>query len=131
MIYSRRGLAHQLNILHCAYSLEKQANLTLKKKETLPLDKYTIYMRTTAHGKPLSCLMINLHEFNSGLIPAHFGQLATHFFVFKNETPKETTTKSNAVLMYAQASQHSDSTHACLAAMTSEKREIKRGRGVL
>lgn len=40
------------------------------------------------------------------------------FLDFKNETPK----KKKAVLMYAQALQHPDSTHACLAAMTSEKR---------
>lgn len=43
------------------------------------------------------------------------------FLDLKNETPKKTT-KNNAVLMYTQALQHPDSTHACLAAMTSKKR---------
>ncbi len=41
------------------------------------------------------------------------------FLYLKMKHPRK---KNNAVLMYAQASQHPDSTHACLAAMTSEKR---------
>lgn len=42
------------------------------------------------------------------------------FLDLKTKHPKNKK-KNNAVLMYAQALQHPDSTHACLAAMTSKK----------
>lgn len=60
MICSGRNLKHLLNTLNCAYFIEKTSKTNLK--QTLSLDKYTIYMRTTAHGKPLSCLVISLHR---------------------------------------------------------------------
>lgn len=57
---SKRFRAPPKHIKLCLF-IGKTSKSNLEK-ETLPLDKYTIYMKTTAHGKPLSCLMINLHE---------------------------------------------------------------------